>query len=84
MTRPANPRGDPRRRFIDLLEQEATAAGCDTAPHFARHVAARMEALGLHVLAEPDPGPPETGRPVTADAVPEYVTARRALKENPP
>ena len=73
---------DPRRRFIDLLEHEATKAGCDTAPHFARHFAQRLEAEGLHVVAIPDHQPPPPGHHVPADAVPEYQAARRALKEH--
>lgn len=75
-------RPDPRRRFIDLLENEATRASCDTAPHFARHFAQRLEAEGLHIVATPDHQPAPAGHHVPADAVPEYQAARRALKEH--
>lgn len=74
---------DPRRRFIDLLERECTAAGCETSSHFARHVAARMDAEGLRVVAIPDHTPPIAGHARQGPALPEYVAARAALKEAP-
>ena len=72
---------DPRRRFIDLLEQEATAAGCDTAPHFARHVAAKLDAAGLAIVAIPDHQQPTGGHVIPAEQHPEYVAAKQALAE---
>lgn len=74
---------DPRRRFIDLLEAGALEAGCETASHFARWFAARMDAEGLRIVAIPDHQALSTGRSTPADAVPEYVAAKAALKEAP-
>ena len=76
---------DPRRRFIDLLEQEATAAGCETASHFARYIAARLDALGLAIVAIPDHERTSTGQITpaeqVAERVPEYAAAKQALAE---
>lgn len=83
MTKPP----DPRRRFIDLLEQEATAAGCETSSHFARYIAARLDAIGLRItdapaLAQDPVADPRTDTTQPAAELPaEYVAAKQALAE---
>ena len=72
---------DPRRRFIDLLEAEATAAGCETSSHFARHLAAKLDAIGLAIVAIPDHQQPVGGHVIPAEQHPEYVAAKQALAE---
>lgn len=78
---------DPRRRFIDLLETEADAAGCDTATHFARHVAARLDAIGLRITDAPALAEDPLADPRTDDSQPapgpnaEYHAARQLLHE---
>lgn len=80
-------RPDPRRRFIDLLETEASAAGCETASHFARHVAARLDAAGLRITDAPALAEDPVSDPRTDDSQPapgpspEYHAARRQLHE---
>ena len=83
MTKPP----DPRRRFIDLLEAEATAAGCETSSHFARYIAARLDAVGLRITDAPALAEDPVADPLHDDSQPAaelpavYVAAKLALAE---
>lgn len=47
---------DPRHRAVEIIEHALTEAGCDTSPHLARWLVARLEACGLTI--RPIPRPP--------------------------
>jgi hypothetical protein len=77
---------DPRHRAVELIEQGLAESGCDTAPHLARWLIARLEATGLRITAAPALAEDPTASPLTDDSQPAppnpaYTAARAALND---
>lgn len=77
---------DPRHHAIEVIEQELTQAGCDTAPHLARLLVARLEACGLRItpapaLVENPQADPRTDDSQPSPPNPEYAAAKAALRK---
>lgn len=76
---------DARHRAVEVIEQGLTQSGCDTAPHLARWLIARLEASGLRVIATPalaeDPhADPRTDDSTAAPPNADYQAARHQLR----